>query len=49
VFDVWAHNPMTPEERTEANTVYHHWGASIDAYEHSVQVSNFLVPRKLSK
>jgi hypothetical protein len=22
---------MTPEERTEANTVYGYWGASIDA------------------
>jgi cytochrome c peroxidase len=32
---------LTPEERTEANTVYDHWGASIDAYEQSVQVSNF--------
>src|SRR6266403_1039797 len=32
---------LTPEERTEANTVYDHWGASIDAYEQSVQVSTF--------
>jgi cytochrome c peroxidase len=32
---------LRPEERTEANTVYDHWGASIDAYEQSVQVSNF--------
>src|ERR1700719_4427629 len=32
---------LTPEERTEADTVYDHWGASIDAYEQSVQVSNF--------
>src|SRR5467141_3595308 len=32
---------LTPEERTEENTVYDHWGASIDAYEQSVQVSTF--------
>src|ERR1700719_2437863 len=32
---------LRPEERTEADTVYDHWGASIDAYEQSVQVSNF--------
>src|SRR5246127_518455 len=32
---------LTPEERTEAETVYDHWGASIDAYEQSVQVSTF--------
>src|SRR3984893_4502743 len=32
---------LRPEERTEAETVYDHWGASIDAYEQSVQVSNF--------
>src|SRR5258708_19517990 len=32
---------LSPEERTEANTVYDHWGASIDAYEQSVQVSTF--------
>jgi hypothetical protein len=32
---------LTPEERTEAEAVYDHWGASIDAYEQSVQVSNF--------
>src|SRR6201998_4640318 len=29
------------EERTEAEAVYDHWGSSIDAYEQSVQVSNF--------
>ena len=29
------------EERTEADTVYDQWGLSIDAYEQSVQVSNF--------
>jgi len=34
---------LRPEERTEAETVYDHWGASIDAYEQSVQVSNFHV------
>src|SRR6202158_3318579 len=33
--------PLRPEQRTEANTVYDHWGSSIDAYEQSVQVSNF--------
>jgi cytochrome c peroxidase len=32
---------LTPEERTEAETVYDHWGSSIDAYEQSVQVSTF--------
>jgi len=32
---------LTTEERTEAETVYDHWGASIDAYEQSVQVSTF--------
>src|ERR1700726_4090350 len=32
---------LTPEERTEANTVYDRWGASIDAYEQSMQVRNF--------
>jgi cytochrome c peroxidase len=32
---------LKPEERTEADTVYDHWGASIDAYEQSVQVSTF--------
>jgi cytochrome c peroxidase len=32
---------LKPEERTEANTVYDQWGLSIDAYEQSVQVSNF--------
>jgi cytochrome c peroxidase len=32
---------LRPEERTEADTVYDHWGSSIDAYEQSVQVSNF--------
>jgi cytochrome c peroxidase len=32
---------LRPEERTEADTVYDHWGSSIDAYEQSVQVSTF--------
>src|SRR5467141_6535 len=32
---------LRPEERTEANTVYDHWGASIDAYEQSPEVSAF--------
>jgi cytochrome c peroxidase len=32
---------LSPDERTKADTVYDHWGASIDAYEQSVQVSTF--------
>jgi cytochrome c peroxidase len=32
---------LTTEERTKANTVFDQWGLSIDAYEQSVQVSNF--------
>jgi cytochrome c peroxidase len=32
---------LSPKERTKAETVYDHWGASIDAYEQSTQVSNF--------
>jgi cytochrome c peroxidase len=32
---------LRPEERKEADTVYDQWGLSIDAYEQSVQVSNF--------
>jgi cytochrome c peroxidase len=32
---------LRPEERTKANTAYDRWGQSIDAYEQSVQVSNF--------
>jgi cytochrome c peroxidase len=32
---------LKTEERTEAQAVYDHWGSSIDAYEQSVQVSNF--------
>jgi cytochrome c peroxidase len=32
---------LRPEERTEADTVYDHWGSSIDAYEQSVLVSTF--------
>jgi cytochrome c peroxidase len=32
---------LKTEDRTKADTVYDHWGASIDAYEQSVQVSNF--------
>jgi cytochrome c peroxidase len=32
---------LSPEDRTNANTVYDRWGLSIDAYEQSVQVSNF--------
>ena len=33
--------PLGPEDRTRANTVYGHWGQSIDSYEQSVQVSAF--------
>src|SRR5713226_2282434 len=33
--------PLTPTDRTHANTVYDHWGQSIDSYEQSVQVSAF--------
>src|SRR5207244_13282641 len=32
---------LSPGDRTHANTVYDHWGQSIDAYEQSVQVSAF--------
>src|SRR5438874_3147405 len=32
---------LSPADRTHANTVYNHWGQSIDAYEQSVQVSAF--------
>jgi cytochrome c peroxidase len=32
---------LTTEERTKADTVYDQWGLSIDAYEQSVQLSNF--------
>jgi cytochrome c peroxidase len=43
--EVFGGNPepirLTTEERTKANTVYDDWGLSIDAYEQSVQVSNF--------
>ena len=33
--------PLSPEDRTRANTVYDHWGQSIDSYEQSLQVSAF--------
>jgi cytochrome c peroxidase len=33
--------PLTPTDRTRANTVYDHWGQSLDSYEQSVQVSAF--------
>ncbi len=33
--------PLTPTDRNRANTVYDHWGQSLDAYEQSVQVSAF--------
>jgi len=32
---------LSPEDRTNANTVYDRWGESIDAYEQSVAVSAF--------
>jgi cytochrome c peroxidase len=32
---------LSPADRTHANTVFDHWGQSIDAYEQSVQVSAF--------
>ncbi len=33
--------PLSPTDRTRANTVYDHWGQSLDSYEQSVQVSAF--------
>jgi cytochrome c peroxidase len=33
--------PLSPTDRTRANTVYDHWAQSIDSYEQSVQVSAF--------
>src|ERR1700761_4631929 len=33
--------PLSPEDRTRANTIYDQWGHSIDAFEQSVQVSAF--------
>src|ERR1700732_1258039 len=33
--------PLTPTDRTRANTVYDHWAQSIDSFEQSVQVSAF--------
>jgi cytochrome c peroxidase len=32
---------LSPGDRNRANTVYDHWGQSLDAYEQSVQVSAF--------
>ncbi|MEA3177724.1 MAG: cytochrome c peroxidase [Gammaproteobacteria bacterium] len=32
---------LSPEDRVRANSVYNHWGQSLDAYEQSVQVSAF--------
>ena len=32
---------LSPEDRTKADTAYDHWGASLDSYEQSVQISNF--------
>jgi cytochrome c peroxidase len=33
--------PLSPEDRIRTNTVYDHWGQSLDAYEQSVAVSAF--------
>ena len=33
--------PLSPEDRTRANTVYDRWAQSIDSFEQSVQVSAF--------
>ena len=33
--------PLSPTDRTHANTVYDHWGQSIASYQQSVQVSAF--------
>ena len=33
--------PLSPADRTRANSVFNHWGQSLDAYEQSVQVSAF--------
>ncbi len=33
--------PLSPTDRTRANTVYDHWAQSIDSFEQSVQVSAF--------
>ena len=33
--------PLSPQERTRANTVYDRWAQSIDSFEQSVQVSAF--------
>ncbi len=32
---------LTPEDRTRANSVFNHWGQSLDAYEKSKEVSPF--------
>jgi cytochrome c peroxidase len=33
--------PLSPADRTRANTVYNHWGQSLDAFEKSAEVSPF--------
>jgi cytochrome c peroxidase len=33
--------PLSPEDRTKANSVYNHWGQSVSAYEQSNAVSPF--------
>jgi cytochrome c peroxidase len=32
---------LSPADRTRANTIFNHWGQSLDAYERSMQVSPF--------
>jgi len=32
---------LRPEDRTKANSIYNHWGESLDAFEHSLSVSAF--------
>jgi cytochrome c peroxidase len=32
---------LSPEGRTQANSIYNHWGESLDAFEHSLAVSAF--------
>lgn len=33
--------PLSPEDRTRANSIYNHWAESLDAFEHSLSVSPF--------
>jgi len=32
---------LRPEDRTQANSVFNHWGEALDAFEHSLSVSAF--------